>query len=180
MVTKGELARRIANACRRVCEAEEPAESDSFYDKADCRQELKKICEAIEGAVSESAGSIKELLDDAVMAVMVLGEGKVVSLWYAWLDGLEKAAPDYEEMSVEELKNMSACALREIQALPADKDKPAMTEVLITATAAIISSGGSAGDIFRAAAATAENTARLLTAAGGAAAVANFFAGLAK
>lgn len=180
MITKGELTRRIKNACRQVCEAEKPPVSDSIPCKNDCGQEMEKICGAIEKAASEAGDSIKELLDDVAMAVMVLGESETVSLWYAWLDGLEKAAPDYEEMSEEELKNMFARALREIKAFSAEESSRTVKEMLVSATAAIVSASGSVSDIFRMAALASENSRRLSCAEGSGAAVADFFAGLAR
>ena len=188
MVTKGELTRRIKNACRSVCEIEEElTDDDSFSGNADLGLEMVKICKAIERASEESADGIKELLDDAAMAVMVLDGGSAVSLWYSWLEALEKAAPDYEEMSEEELKNMFARALQEIGSRPeAEQGGGEMVDVLTSATSAVVSTSGSASELFRVAAAAAENSRRLSSSArggvsdAGAAGAARFFAGLAK
>ena len=49
-----------------------------------------KIAEAIKSSVKASEGNIKEMLDDAAMAVMGLNGGSAVPLWNTWLDGMQE------------------------------------------------------------------------------------------
>lgn len=76
MMTKDELAARLRNACAEVIAAEdELTEIDSHFGDADHGLTMRKIGNAIEGAVAESDGGIQEMIDDAAMAVMVLNGG---------------------------------------------------------------------------------------------------------
>ncbi len=84
---KEEFADRLSCACASVISAEqELTEIDSHFGDADHGLTMKKIAGAIDSAVKGSDGGIKEMLDDAAMAVMVLNGGSAVPLWNAWLD----------------------------------------------------------------------------------------------
>lgn len=76
---KEEFADRLSCACASVISAEqELTEIDSHFGDADHGLTMKKIAGAIDSAVKGSDGGIKEMLDDAAMAVMVLNGGSAV------------------------------------------------------------------------------------------------------
>ena len=67
---KEEFADRLSCACALVISAEqELTEIDSHFGDADHGLTMKKIAGAIDSAVKGSDGGIKEMLDDAAMAV---------------------------------------------------------------------------------------------------------------
>ena len=153
-MTKAELRDRIMNACRRVTEAEgELTEIDSRFGDADHGITMTKISAAIRAAVEESQGGIKAMLDDAAMAVMMINGGSAVPLWNTWLDGLQEAAPEGEEISAGELKEMFLRAYETLFALSKAKvgDKT-MMDALIPATEAMQAAGEDETEIFNAAA----------------------------
>ena len=138
-MTKQELRDRIVKACRRVAGAEgELTEIDSKFGDADHGITMSKISAAIETAVEESQGGIKAMLDDAAMAVMMINGGSAVPLWNTWLDGLQEAAPEGDEISAGELKEMFRQAYETLFALSKAKvgDKT-MMDALIPATEAM-------------------------------------------
>ena len=99
-MTKAELTERFKSACRRVTGAEaELTEIDSKFGDADHGITMTKIAAAIEGAVEESQGGIRAMLDDAAMAVMMINGGSAVPLWNTWLDGMQETAPEGEEIT---------------------------------------------------------------------------------
>ena len=158
MITKEELATRLRNACTAVIAAEEElTEIDSHFGDADHGLTMVKIAGAIDGAVVEADGGIKEMLDDAAMAVMVLNGGSAVPLWNTWLDGLQEAAPEGSEASVDDLKAMFANALDELSDMSGAKvgDKT-MMDALIPASEAVAACSGDELDLFDEAAAAAE------------------------
>ena len=98
---KEEFADRLSCACASVISAEqELTEIDSHFGDADHGLTMKKIAGAIDSAVKGSDGGIKEMLDDAAMAVMVLNGGSAVPLWNAWLDGMQEGAPEGDEIEI--------------------------------------------------------------------------------
>lgn len=138
-MTKAELVRRVKNACKCVCAAEaELTEIDARFGDADHGFTMVKICNAIEEALDGSDGDIKEMLDDAAMAVMRLNGGSAVPLWNTWLDGMQEGAPESEKMDVPALKAMFARAFEELDDMSGAKvgDKT-MMDTLIPATNAI-------------------------------------------
>lgn len=158
MINKSELRERLKNACAQVVGAEqELTEIDSHFGDADHGITMTKIANAIANAVGNSEGGIKTMLDDAATDVMMLNGGSAVPLWNTWLDGMQEAAPEAEEMSVEELKAMFAKGLEELSALSKAKvgDKT-MMDTLIPASEAIAAGSGSVDELFAAAAAAAE------------------------
>lgn len=164
MITKEELATRLRNACVAVIAAEEElTEIDSHFGDADHGLTMVKIAGAIDGAVVEADGGIKEMLDDAAMAVMVLNGGSAVPLWNTWLDALQEAAPEGDAADAAQLKAMFAHALEELSdmsgALVGDKT---MMDAFIPACEAIAACDGDEAALFEAAAqaarAGAENT----------------------
>ncbi len=153
-MTKAELTERFKSACRRVTGAEaELTEIDSKFGDADHGITMTKIAAAIEGAVEESQGGIRAMLDDAAMAVMMINGGSAVPLWNTWLDGMQEAAPEGEEISAGELKEMFRQAYETLFALSKAKvgDKT-MMDALIPATEAMQQAGEDEAEIFAAAA----------------------------
>ena len=153
-MTKQELRDRIVKACRRVAGAEgELTEIDSKFGDADHGITMSKISAAIETAVEESQGGIKAMLDDAAMAVMMINGGSAVPLWNTWLDGLQEAAPEGDEISAGELKEMFRQAYETLFTLSKAKvgDKT-MMDALIPATEAMQAAGDDEAEIFAAAA----------------------------
>ncbi len=141
---KSEFIARLKNACTLVCEAEqELTEIDAKFGDADHGLTMVKVCKAIENALDEGDGSIKDILDDVAMAVMGLNGGSAVPLWNTWLDGMQEGAPDSDEMNIEEIKAMFIRAFEELDDMSGAKvgDKT-MMDALIPATEAIESYAG--------------------------------------
>ena len=139
MITKVELIQRFKHACKCVCAAEaELTEIDAQFGDADHGFTMVKICNTIESAMDAADGNIKEMLDDAAMAVMRLNGGSAVPLWNTWLDGMQEGAPESDEMDVTELKAMFARAFEELDDMSGAKvgDKTLM-DTLIPATEAM-------------------------------------------
>lgn len=163
MITKAELVRRLKSACKCVCAAEaELTDIDAKFGDADHGFTMVKICNTIEEAIDASNGDIKEMLDDAAMAVMRLNGGSAVPLWNTWLDGMQEGAPESEEMSVTQLKDMFVRAFEELDEMSGAKvgDKTLM-DTLIPATGAIAAyEGESEEELFAVAAKAALNGAK--------------------
>ena len=159
MITKTDLAARLKHACGSVISAEqELTEIDSKFGDADHGLTMAKIARAITEAVDQSDGGIQSMLDDAAMAVMSLNGGSAVPLWNTWLDGMQEAAPEGEEIDVAGIQAMFANALAELDDMSGAKvgDKT-MMDALIPASQAIASySGGGEQALFDAAAQAAE------------------------
>ncbi len=164
MITKEELATRLRNACVAVIAAEEElTEIDSHFGDADHGLTMVKIAGAIDGAVVEADGGIKEMLDDAAMAVMVLNGGSAVPLWNTWLDALQEATPEGDAADAAQLKAMFAHALEELSDMSgAQVGDKTMMDAFIPACEAIAACDGDEAALFEAAAqaarAGAENT----------------------
>lgn len=142
---KEEFADRLSCACALVISAEqELTEIDSHFGDADHGLTMKKIAGAIDSAVKGSDGGIKEMLDDAAMAVMVLNGGSAVPLWNAWLDGMQEGAPEGDEIDVPGIKAVFKRAFEELDGVSGAKvgDKT-MIDALIPASEAIASYEGS-------------------------------------
>jgi len=152
-VTKAEFAARLKGACASVEGAEGLlTEIDSKFGDADHGLTMSKIARAISQAVEESQGG------DAAMAVMGLNGGSAVPLWNTWLDGLQEAAPEGDEVDVAGLKAMFAHAFEALDEISGDKagDKT-MMDALIPASKAIAAyQGQEAGGLFEAAAKAAQ------------------------
>lgn len=159
MISKAELVRRFKNACESVCAAEaELTEIDARFGDADHGFTMVKICNTIVEALEASDGNMKEMLDDAAMAVMRLNGGSAVPLWNTWLDGMQEGAPESEEMETAELKEMFSRAFEELDDMSGAKvgDKTLM-DTLIPATKAIEEyEGEDEAGLFAAAAEAAE------------------------
>lgn len=157
-MTRDELSERLLHACTEVIAAEdELTEIDARFGDADHGVTMVKIASAVSAAVGASSGGIKEMLDDAAMAVMALNGGSAVPLWNTWLDGLQEAAPEGSEASVDDLKAMFANALDELSDMSGAKvgDKT-MMDALIPASEAVAACSGDELDLFDEAAAAAE------------------------
>ena len=115
-MTKAEFAARLKGACASVEGAEGLlTEIDSKFGDADHGLTMSKIARAISQAVEESQGG------DAAMAVMGLNGGSAVPLWNTWLDGLQEAAPEGDEVDVAGLKAMFAHAFKALDEISGDK-----------------------------------------------------------
>ena len=158
-MTKEEFARRLANACDAVIQAEaELTEIDSKFGDADHGLTMTKVAKAIAQAVEASDGGIQSMLDDAAMAVMALNGGSAVPLWNTWLDGMQEEAPEGGEIDAAGLKTIFAKALEELDDMSGAKvgDKT-MMDAVIPATAAIAAyPGESETELFALAAQAAE------------------------
>ena len=158
MLTKAEFALRLKNACLCVIAAEtELTEIDAKFGDADHGFTMAKVCNAIIAAMEESDGGIQTLLDDAAMAVMAINGGSAVPLWNTWLDGMQEAAPEAEEIDVAGIKEIFAKAFEELDEMSGAKvgDKT-MMDALIPATEAIAAyAGESEAELFTQAAAAA-------------------------
>ena len=142
---KSEFSARLINACASVASAEqELTEIDSHFGDADHGLTMTKIAGAISAAVKESEGGIKEMLDDAAMAVMVLNGGSAVPLWNAWLDGMQEEAPEDDEIDIPGIKAVFRRALEELDSVSGAKvgDKT-MMDALIPASEAVAAYEGS-------------------------------------
>ena len=144
-MTKSEFAARLQHACASVIAAEqELTEIDSKFGDADHGLTMTKIAGAISAAVEASDGGIQSMLDDAAMAVMSLNGGSAVPLWNTWLDGMQEAAPEGEEIGVAGLQAVFAQGLEEMNDMYGAKvgDKT-MMDALIPASEAIAGYTGS-------------------------------------
>ena len=144
-MTRAEFAARLKNACAAVTAAEaELTEIDSKFGDADHGLTMAKIAGAISEAVDAAEGGIQSMLDDAAMAVMTLNGGSAVPLWNTWLDGMQEAAPEGEEIDVPGLQAVFAQALEELNDMSGAKvgDKT-MMDALIPASQAIAAYSGS-------------------------------------
>ena len=157
MMTKTDLAARLRNACAAVIAAEqELTEIDSKFGDADHGLTMSKIARAVAGAVDQSEGGIQSMLDDAATAVMSLNGGSAVPLWNTWLDGMQEAAPEGEEIDVPGLQALFAKALEELNDMSgAQVGDKTMMDALIPASRAIAAYAGSDEDGLFAAAAKA-------------------------
>lgn len=152
-MNRDELAARLRGACAAVTAAQdELTEIDSHFGDADHGVTMTKIAQAIAGSIP-SAGGIKGMLEDAAMEVMMINGGSAVPLWNTWLDGLQEAAPEGDEISAGELKEMFRQAYETLFALSKAKvgDKT-MMDALIPATEAMQAAGDDEAEIFAAAA----------------------------
>lgn len=158
MLTKAEFALRLKNACLCVIAAEaELTEIDAKFGDADHGFTMAKVCNAIIAAMEESDGGIQTLLDDAAMAVMAINGGSAVPLWNTWLDGMQEAAQEADEIDVAGIKEIFAKAFEELDEMSGAKvgDKT-MMDALIPATEAIAAyAGDSEAELFTQAAAAA-------------------------
>ena len=156
---KEEFALRLKHACDKVTAAEDMlTEIDSKFGDADHGLTMAKIAGAIAQAVEEAEGGIQSMLDDAAMAVMVLNGGSAVPLWNTWLDGLQEAAPEGDEVSTGELQAMFAHAREALSDMSGAKvgDKT-MMDALIPASQAIAAYSGDEAGLFAAAAQAARD-----------------------
>ena len=199
---KKELEARIISACENVIAAEpELTEIDSKFGDADHGLTMHKIAAAIKNSVTESAGDIKEMLDDAAMAVMGLNGGSAVPLWNSWLDGMQEGAPEADEVDVAGVKAMFASAFEALDDMSGAKvgDKTMMDTVIPASEAIASYVGDSVSELFSVAAEAAkkgaENSKNFVSKFGraktfgtktigtpdaGATSMAKFFEGLAK
>lgn len=142
---KSEFAARLQHACACVTAAEQELTAiDSKFGDADHGLTMTKIAGAISQAVTESEGGIQAMLDDAAMAVMVLNGGSAVPLWNTWLDGMQEAAPEGDEIDIAGLQAVFARGFEALDEISGAKvgDKT-MMDTLIPASRAIAAYTGS-------------------------------------
>ena len=164
-MTKEQFAARLKHACASVISAEqELTEIDSKFGDADHGLTMTKIAKAISDAVDQSDGGIQAMLDDAATAVMSLNGGSAVPLWNTWLDGMQEAAPEGEEIDVPGLQAVFAQALEELNDMSGAKvgDKTMMDALIPASEAVAAYAGADEAGLFaaaaQAAAAGAENS----------------------
>ena len=201
-MTKEQFAARLKHACASVISAEqELTEIDSKFGDADHGLTMTKIAKAISDAVDQSDGGIQAMLDDAATAVMSLNGGSAVPLWNTWLDGMQEAAPEGEEIDVPGLQAVFAQALEELNDMSGAKvgDKTMMDALIPASEAVAAYAGADEAGLFAAAAqaatAGAENSKNFVSKFGraksygaqtigtpdaGAVSMARFFQGLAQ
>ena len=115
MITKSELVERLAHACAELEAAEDELTGiDAQFGDADHGLTMVKIAHAIQQATRTSQGGIRELFDDAAMAVMALNGGSAVPLWNTWLDGLQEGAPEGDRATADHIRAMFSHALDEL------------------------------------------------------------------
>ena len=145
MITKSELVERLAHACAELEAAEDELTGiDAQFGDADHGLTMVKIAHAIQQATRTSQGGIRELFDDAAMAVMALNGGSAVPLWNTWLDGLQEEAPEGNEIDTAGIQAIFAKALKALSDMSGAKvgDKT-MMDALIPASQAIAAYSGS-------------------------------------
>ena len=154
-MTKDAFAARLKHACASVAAAEpELTEIDSRFGDADHGLTMVKIAGAISAAAERPENGIQAMLDGAATAVMTLNGGSAVPLWNTWLDGMQEAAPEGDEIDVEGLQAVFAQALEELNDMSGAKvgDKT-MMDALIPASRAVAAYGGDdENELFAAAA----------------------------
>ena len=158
MMTRDEFAHRLLNACEEVIASEdELTQIDAKFGDADHGLTMVKVASAIRDAVNDAEGGVRELLDDAAMAVMVLNGGSAVPLWNTWLDGMQESAPDADELDAAQAKAMFANALTELADMSgAQVGDKTMMDALIPASEAVQVAEGDVADVIAAGAAAAE------------------------
>lgn len=139
MLTKDELSQRMLNACTAVKDAESLlTDIDSRFGDADHGLTMTKVANAIEGAVEACDGSVKDLIDDAAMAVMAINGGSAVPLWNTWLDGMQEAAPEADEADETRIVAMFENALTELADISGAKvGEKTLMDAVVPATAAM-------------------------------------------
>ena len=154
-MTKDAFAARLKHACASVAAAEpELTEIDSRFGDADHGLTMVKIAGAISAAAERPENGIQAMLDGAATAVMTLNGGSAVPLWNTWLDGMQEAAPEGDEIDVAGLQAVFAHALEELSDMSGAKvgDKT-MMDALIPASRAVAAYGGDdENELFAAAA----------------------------
>ena len=154
-MTKDAFAARLKHACASVAAAEpELTEIDSRFGDADHGLTMAKIAGAISAVAERPENGIQAMLDGAATAVMTLNGGSAVPLWNTWLDGMQEAAPEGDEIDVAGLQAVFAQALEELSDMSGAKvgDKT-MMDTLIPASRAVAAYGGDdENELFAAAA----------------------------
>lgn len=154
-MTKDAFAARLKHACASVAAAEpELTEIDSRFGDADHGLTMVKIAGAISAAAERPENGVQAMLDGAATAVMTLNGGSAVPLWNTWLDGMQEAAPEGDEIDVAGLQAVFAQALEELSDMSGAKvgDKT-MMDALIPASRAVAAYGGDdENELFAAAA----------------------------
>lgn len=154
MITKSELVERLAHACAELEAAEDELTGiDAQFGDADHGLTMVKIAHAIQQAACTSQGGIRELFDDAAMAVMALNGGSAVPLWNTWLDGLQEGAPEGDWATADHIRAMFSHALDELSDISGAQvgDKTLM-DAVVPATQAMLACEGDATTLFDAAA----------------------------
>ena len=121
---------------------------DARLGDGDLGETMVTVASVVSQAVVSSEGGIQEMLDDVARAVMRL-DGAAAPLWHAWLDGLQEAAPDGSEASVDELKAMVARATSDLlKATSAREGDKTMMDAFVAAGEAAATCEGDELDLL--------------------------------
>ncbi len=137
IITKQELATRIINGCENIKAHEaELTEIDSNFGDADHGITMVKISNAIIDAINCCEGSIKDMLADAADAIMDLNGGSSVPLWNSYFDGMQQAAFDGDELTLQQLKDIFTGGYQEFADISTAKigDKTMMDALILAST----------------------------------------------
>lgn len=135
-----------------IAAEQELTEIDSRFGDADHGITMTKIAGAVRTAAQESTDdSIKSMLDDIAMGVMMINGGSAVPLWNTFLDAMQENAPDAGEITLEQLKEMFGAAAEELSVLSKAKvgDKT-MMDAILPAVAAIQETEGDLSAVMNA------------------------------
>ncbi len=129
MIGRDGIAVRLLHACVEVITSEdELTQVDAAGGPV-----MIEVVSAVSSAVAACNGDILDLFDDAARAVSRLElPGAAVESWDAWMEGLAEAAPNDDEMSLEDLRTMFALGRDEVaRAIGAGHADAAALDVLV-------------------------------------------------
>lgn len=140
MITKQQLANRIINGCERIKVNEAKlTEIDSYFGDGDNGQTMVEISNAIIKAINSSKGSIKDMLKDIADAIIDLKGGSPVPLWHSYFEGMAEVAPNKQEITLQQLKDIFTNGYNEFADISTAKigDKT-MMDALILASSGLL------------------------------------------
>ena len=176
MIEQDGIAVRLLHACVEVITSEdELTQVDAAGGPA-----MVEVVSAISSSVAACNGDILDLFDDAARAVSRLElPGAAAEFWDAWLEGLAEAAPNDDEMSLEDFRTMFALGRDEVaRTLDAGHGDAAALDVLVATCEAVDASEDDL-EVFDDAADAAEEAAGASTSVA-AVSLARFLRGLAQ
>lgn len=176
MIEQDGIAVRLLHACVEVITSEdELTQVDAAGGPA-----MVEVVSAISSSVAACNGDILDLFDDAARAVSRLElPGAAAEFWDAWLEGLAEAAPNDDEMSLEDFRTMFALGRDEVaRTLDAGHGDAAALDVLVATCEAVDASEDDL-EVFDDAADAAEEAAAASTSVA-AVSLARFLRGLAQ
>jgi len=140
-ITKQQFASRIINGCNEIkIHEEQLTELDSYFGDGDHGLVMNEITDAIIETINSSNGSIKEMLKDIADAIMDLNAGSSIPLWNSYFDGMSQVAPNEDEMTLQQLKDIFTNGYKEFANISTAKigDKT-MMDALILASMGLLS-----------------------------------------